>query len=71
MKVIRPCNILIPNLDADISKWAVVACDQFTSEEKYWKDLSEYVDNEPSALNLIFPEVYLNKIDVDQKIKDI
>ncbi len=71
MKVIRPCNILIPNLNADISKWAVVACDQFTSEEKYWKDLSEYVDNEPSALNLIFPEVYLNKIDVDQKIKDI
>ncbi len=71
MKVIRPCNILIPNLNADISKWAVVACDQYTSEEKYWKDLSEYVDNEPSALNLIFPEVYLNKIDVEKKIKDI
>lgn len=71
MKVIRPCNILIPNLNADISKWAVVACDQYTSEEKYWKDLSEYVDNEPSALDLIFPEVYLNKIDVEKKIKDI
>ena len=71
MKVIRPCNILIPNLNADISKWAVVACDQYTSEEKYWKDLSEYVDNEPSALDLIFPEVYLNKIDVEKKIKEI
>lgn len=71
MKVIRPCNILIPNLNADISKWAVVACDQYTSEEKYWKDLSEYVDNDPSALDLIFPEVYLNKIDVEKKIKDI
>ena len=71
MKVIRPCNILIPNPYADIRKWAVVACDQYTSEEKYWKDLSEYVDNEPSALNLIFPEVYLNKIDNQKKIKDI
>ena len=71
MKVIRPCNILIPNQFADIRKWAVVACDQYTSEEKYWKDLSEYVDNEPSALNLIFPEVYLNKIDNQKKIKDI
>ena len=71
MKVIRPCNILIPNPYADIRKWAVVACDQYTSEEKYWKELSEYVDNEPSALNLIFPEVYLNKIDNQKKIKDI
>lgn len=71
MKVIRPCNILIPNPYADIRKWAVVACDQYTSEEKYWKDLSEYVDNEPSALDLIFPEVYLNKIDNQKKIKDI
>ncbi|MCR5422550.1 MAG: DUF1015 domain-containing protein, partial [Bacilli bacterium] len=71
MKVIRPCNILIPNPYADIRKWAVIACDQYTSEEKYWKDLSEYVDNEPSALNLIFPEVYLNKIDNQKKIKDI
>ena len=71
MKVIRPCNILIPNPYADIRKWAVVACDQYTSEEKYWKELSEYVDSEPSALNLIFPEVYLNKIDNQKKIKDI
>ena len=41
MKVIRPCNILIPNPYADIRKWAVVACDQYTREEKYWKEFIE------------------------------
>lgn len=69
-KVIKACNILLPNAYADYEKWAVVACDQYTSEEEYWQHLRSYID-EPSSLDLIFPEVYLNKIDLDNKIKDI
>ena len=42
-----------------MDKWAVVACDQYTSEPKYWAELKEYVGQAPSALNLILPEVYL------------
>ena len=31
-----PSDILLPKKDVDMSKWAVVACDQFTSEPEYW-----------------------------------
>ena len=42
MKTIRKTDILVP-ADCDFSKWSVVACDQFTSERKYWKDLEEKI----------------------------
>ena len=53
-----PANILLPK--GDFEKWAVVACDQYTSEPEYWKEVEKTVGNEPSALNLILPEVYLS-----------
>ena len=53
-----PANILLPK--SDFEKWAVVACDQYTSEPEYWKEVEKTVGNEPSALNLILPEVYLS-----------
>ena len=31
-----PANILMPK-GQDMHKWAVVACDQFTSEPEYWQ----------------------------------
>ena len=31
-----PADILLPK-DADMTKWAVVACDQFTSQPEYWQ----------------------------------
>ena len=34
-----PSDILLPKKDVDMSKWAVVACDQFTSEPEYWERL--------------------------------
>lgn len=53
-----PANILLPK--GDFEKWAVVACDQYTSEPEYWKEVEKTVGNGPSALNLILPEVYLS-----------
>ena len=29
-------NVMLPPKGADFSKWAVVACDQFTSQPEYW-----------------------------------
>ena len=40
-----PSDILLPK-NVDMSKWAVVACDQFTSEPEYW----ERVDAAHSAV---------------------
>ena len=56
--VIKADNILIPNVD-DMSAWACIACDQFTSEKDYWDKLSEFVGDKKSTLNLTLPEIYL------------
>lgn len=52
-------KILIPQ-NVDMQKWAVVACDQFTSEPKYWQQLEKFVGDSPSALKLVLPEIYLS-----------
>ncbi|MDY0074471.1 MAG: DUF1015 domain-containing protein [Acholeplasmataceae bacterium] len=56
--IIAP-DFLLPHKGIDYSKWAVVACDQFTSSLEYWNELSEYVGEEPSTYNMILPEAYL------------
>lgn len=53
-------NCLLPENIA-FDKWAVVACDQYTSSEKYWNNVKEVVGNNYSTLNLILPEIYLQK----------
>lgn len=55
-------KILMPRDDVDLDKWACVACDQFESEPQYWKEMAEHVGAAPSALNLVFPEVYLASV---------
>ena len=64
-----PADILMPK-GQDMNKWAVVACDQFTSEPEYWQKTKEIVGSEPSALNIILPEVYLEQAD-DKCIDEI
>ena len=55
-------KILLPDQSkVDLSKWAVVACDQYTSEQDYWDRVEELVGDSPSTLRLTFPEVYLEK----------
>lgn len=64
-------DILIPNESIDMSKWAVIACDQYTSEPEYWDAVSSAVGDSPSALELILPEIYLEQEDVSQRISGI
>jgi uncharacterized protein (DUF1015 family) len=66
----KNADILLPE-NADMEKWAVVACDQYTSEPEYWEDVERITKNNKSALNLILPEVYLESDDVDQRIEKI
>lgn len=58
-QVVSVPNILMPNKDIDMSKWAVVACDQYTSEPEYWKELSKLVKGSESTLDIVLPEIYL------------
>ncbi|MHB8094659.1 MAG: DUF1015 domain-containing protein [Candidatus Aminicenantales bacterium] len=64
-------EILLPRAENDFAKWAVIACDQYTSEPEYWHRVSEIVGDSPSALNLIYPEVYLHEDNPESRIADI
>ena len=65
-----PADILLPK-DADMTKWSVVACDQFTSQPEYWQAVEETVGDAPSTLRLILPEAKLNGPGVDGDIAAI
>lgn len=70
MAIFQTADILIPQ-NVDFTKWSVVACDQYTSEREYWEDVKNIVGDSPSTLNIIFPEVYLEDGDGDERIKKI
>ncbi len=63
-------DILLPR-DAEYEKWAVIACDQFTSEPEYWQETEKMTDGAVTALDLILPEIYLGEADVDKRIDKI
>lgn len=72
MTAFSKADILLPKLDSKgMSKWSVVACDQYTGEPDYWKTVSETVGGAPSALNLILPEIYLEEADCEKRIEKI
>ena len=52
-------DILVPNTD-DYTSFAVVACDQFTSNGEYWQELANLTQGKLTTLNMILPEYYLN-----------
>lgn len=62
-------DFLLPQ--KDFEKWSVVACDQYTSEPQYWARVDEFVADAPSALRLIYPEVYLGKEDGEKRTANI
>lgn len=64
-------DILVPNASIDMTRWAVIACDQYTSEPEYWNKVYNEVGNAPSALDLILPELYLEDGDVSDRISNI
>ncbi len=74
-------DILLPDFNKiDGTKWSVVACDQYTSEPEYWKEVEKNVGDSPSTLNITLPEVYLSETEkrvpvinanMERYIKDI
>lgn len=76
MKIISDIGIQIPQIylpkpGVDLHKWAVIACDQFTSEPEYWHEVEKIVGNAPSTLKLTFPEVYLEQPGGEERIQHI
>ncbi len=62
-------EILIPRKNVALEKWAVVACDQFSSDTGYWENVKTRVGESPSTLKLILPECYLE--DSESRVTEI
>ena len=58
MNAFLPADILLPR-DVPMEKWAVIACDQFTSDQKYWDRVRANAAGSASTINLILPEAEL------------
>ena len=67
----RVPEIYLPAAGTDYAKWAVVACDQYSSEREYWERARAAVAGAPSTLDLIFPEAYLEDADAEGRIARI
>ena len=64
-------KILLPKLGTDMQRWAIIACDQYTSDQAYWQRLQQQTAGSISTLNLVFPEVYLDDDDTEERISAI
>ena len=64
-------RILLPGSDVPVDTWAVIACDQHTSDPGYWEDVVGRVGTAPSTIQLVFPEAYLEADDRPQRISRI
>ena len=62
--------ILLPK-KCDLSKWAVIACDQYTTNMNYWQELYDYIGDAPSTLHITFPEIFLKDADIQPRIDKI
>lgn len=58
MNAFLPADILFPNVKS-MERWAVIACDQFTSDPAYWERVRSNAEGAPSTINLILPEAEL------------
>lgn len=58
MNAFLPADILLPKTD-HMEKWAVIACDQFTSDQGYWDRVRKNAEGAVSTINLILPEAEL------------
>ena len=64
-------EVMLPPKGTDMMKWAVVACDQFTSQKEYWEEARKIIGDAPSTLDLILPEAYLGSPDEPERIAAI
>ena len=68
MKPFVASDILLPDVSVDLERWAVLACDQFTSEPAYWRRAAALCEGFPSTLHITLPEVYLEADNVKERI---
>ena len=71
IKTVKAPHILLPKKGVDMSKYAVIACDQYTSNLEYWDTLKDYIGDSVSTFKMIYPEAYLETTDNEKYIQGI
>jgi hypothetical protein len=61
-RIFIPGDILLPAVE-DLTRWSVIACDQYTSQPAYWEQVEKTVGDAKSSLRLMLPEAYLESRD--------
>ncbi|MDD2579147.1 MAG: DUF1015 domain-containing protein [Eubacteriales bacterium] len=56
-------NLVLPDESIDLRRWAVIACDQHTTDPAYWQQVEQVVEDAPSSYHMILPEIYLEQPD--------
>lgn len=64
-------RVLLPKEGTELTKWAVNACDQFSSQPEYWQEAEGIAGDAPSTLRMVLPEVYLEQPGEEERIKAI
>ena len=64
-------KLLLPRADVPRETWAVVACDQYTSQPEYWEETRRVVGRKPSTLHMVLPEAQLGSVDRDAAVAAI
>lgn len=70
MNIFKSADILLPQ-NVDLEKWAVIACDQFTSDPEYWKRVRKNAGDVPSTIHMILPEAELGSADEAELVSSI
>lgn len=63
-------DILVPNVE-NMTAWSVIACDQYTSQPQYWREVEKFVGTKPSTLNMMVPEIDFTSTDLEQHIASV
>ena len=69
--IFNKADILLPKQHVDLTRWTVIACDQFTSDPDFWARVEAEVGERPSTLHMILPEAWMGQIDEPARAKDI
>lgn len=70
MSIFKSADILLPQ-NVEMEKWAVIACDQFTSDPEYWQRVRNTAGDAPSTIHMILPEAELGSADEAQLVRCI
>ena len=69
MRVFGSADMLIPQ-NISMEDWAVIACDQFTSQPDYWERVKKRTEGKPSTGDFIIAEVDLKR-NVEERIASV